>query len=118
MRYFKVQKGYDATDYISIDETELQTAIRAQVTGKVAMFKNATLAGNHIISITPDFDRLPSEDRGYNPNTGSFPLPSVKREENVSREAQGLPALPPKAPSTRIFTKEPKAIGDLLPKEK
>lgn len=65
MKYFKVQKGYWADDYISIDETELRKAITAQVKGQVAIFKEGTVSGNSIMSITPDWNKTMGWNRDY-----------------------------------------------------
>ncbi len=79
MMYFKVQKGYGEKDYVEIDETELEKAIKAQVSGQVAFFsKGGTVSGNHIISITPDFDKV---EKAYNPSGPDY-LPDHTRNSH------------------------------------
>lgn len=83
MKYFKVQKGYNVDDYISIDETELRKAIIAQVTGKIAIFSEGTIAGNSIMSITPDYNRQMGWKRDYKLTGEDYDYIGQKRiEEN------------------------------------
>ena len=65
MKYFIVRFGYNESESISVDETELIKALKIQGNGQVGLFKEGSISGNHIISITPDFNRAMGYNRGY-----------------------------------------------------
>src|SRR3990167_6655809 len=81
--YYKVKTGFEKGDVISIDETELIPALKAQSTGKIAMLKNGSVAGNNIISILIDWDKA---DKTYNPSGEDFILPSARYELHLALE--------------------------------
>ena len=68
MRWFKIEIGYDAMDYVPIDETELDKAVYIHLTGKVGAFKEGSVSGKNIIAIRPDWNRAKGWNDGYQPS--------------------------------------------------
>lgn len=125
-KYFKVKIGYDKSEFISIDETELAMAMRAQITGKVAVFKGGTVAGNHIMAIVPDWNK----ELGYSPvyvlTAGDYNDISSKRKmeynlciQNTGNEVTALLAgkpVPPRIEAPVRTFQGMRPIGEMLPK--
>lgn len=66
MKYFKVKTGYLDSDFIPIDETELEKALRAFVSdGSKVIFNGGAVRGRDIISITEDWHRALGFNYGY-----------------------------------------------------
>lgn len=69
---YKVKIGFGSDDFMVIDETELSMALRAQITGKVALFKEGSISGNNIISIRPYYNHLMGWNREYQLNDEDY----------------------------------------------
>lgn len=65
MRYYKIVFGYDAEDYIQIDETELKKAYYAFLTKKDATYSGGAVRGSQIVAIQPDYHRAMGWNRGW-----------------------------------------------------
>lgn len=65
MKQFKVKTGFGEGDFTIIDETELQTALRAQITGKIALLKDASISGNSILNVKPYYNQMMGYNRNY-----------------------------------------------------
>ena len=66
MKYFKIIPTYNSDEYLQIDETELDKAVYAHLSGKTGVFTSGTINGDAIRSVLPDFHRAMSWNRGYN----------------------------------------------------
>jgi hypothetical protein len=78
MRYFRVQTGYNENQFVSIDETELETALYAFITEAKVIFKNGAIRGKDIVNIKEDWNKA----MGYNSNYKLTPedWTDIKRE--------------------------------------
>jgi hypothetical protein len=123
MKYFKLQKGFKADDYISIDETELQRAIKARATGKTGIFKEGVISGQYIISILPDWNKEMGWNRDYQLTGEDYALIGRERqneyneilqfaEQNAVLEIQGKPTMEKLPPSKFAQELSDKLKGD------
>ena len=55
--YFKIKVGYAEDEYISIDDTELETALDVFINDKKGVFTNGVCRGKDIIAITEDYNK-------------------------------------------------------------
>lgn len=78
MKYYRVKYGFGKDDFYSIDETELKKAIVAQVQGKILVCDEGTIAGNNIISISPDYNRALGLSRDYTLSGEDYALLGVQ----------------------------------------
>lgn len=119
-KYYRVKTGFGADDFVSIDETEVERAIIAQGSGKVAVFKNGTVTGNHIISVKPDIHKL----LGYNPlyqlkaeDLNEVPRKALTEHEEylaiVGSKITGQP-IPTSLNSGGAHTQGMKSIGEIM----
>lgn len=72
MKYYRVKFGFGVDDFIVIDESELSKALRCQVNGTIAIFKEGSVAGKNIVAIIPDINRLMGWNRTYQPNAEDY----------------------------------------------
>lgn len=67
MKHYRVKYGYGRDEFISIDETELPKALKAQVKGQgsMAFFNEGSVNGDKIMAVLPDFQRDMGLNRDY-----------------------------------------------------
>jgi hypothetical protein len=69
-KHFKVKYGYGVSDQVSIEESELEKALYAQLMKKPVQLGNSFVSGSHIISITPHYHKHTGWYDWYEPSTG------------------------------------------------
>jgi hypothetical protein len=69
-KYFKIKYGYNVSDQVSIEESELEKALYAQLMKKPVQLGNSFVSGSHIISITPHYHKHTGWYDWYEPSTG------------------------------------------------
>lgn len=108
MNKFKVVFGYDAEDYITIDETELERATYAHMTGKNVAFSNGSVSGSRIVAIQPDFHSTMGWNRGYQLGVDDF---TELREKGVDIKLNNMLASKKERVQYLIETGQPELIG-------
>lgn len=58
-------RGFGQDDFIPIDESELEAALYAHITGNKAFFNSGSITGSHISAIMPDYHRSMGWNYGY-----------------------------------------------------
>jgi hypothetical protein len=85
MRHFIIKTGYSPEDFISINETELEKAIYAHLTGMTVALENGTISGKNIISIKEDWHKAMGWNRGHRLTAEDF-----EEIENTCKSYKGL----------------------------
>lgn len=110
MKYFRVYYGWGKDDFLSIPETELSKAIKAQITGMVALLEGGSLSGSEIKKIIPDYQREMGWNREYQLGYEDYQeIGDAKRKDfenvfliaktNTERAISGLPPVTSIEPS-------------------
>lgn len=79
MKYYKVCLGY--SEFISIDENELEKSIKAQTLGIIVILKGGTANGRSITHIIPDHHRMLGYNYGYKLESEDFKKIKGKESE-------------------------------------
>ena len=62
---YKIIHGYDAEDYIQIDDNELEKAFYCFLMKKDGVYSGGAVRGSQIMAIQPDYHRVMGWNRGY-----------------------------------------------------
>ena len=63
--YFKIQVGYDQSQYIEINEDELEKAYYCFLHKKDSLFSGGAVKGENILYILPDYHRIMGWNKGW-----------------------------------------------------
>lgn len=84
-RYYKLIRGYDAEQYIEIEESELDKAYYCFLEKKDSVFSGGAIRGSQILAIQPDFHRTMGWNRGYRLESVDY---EDLRDKGVDRKMQ------------------------------
>lgn len=87
MKYFKIKTGYGKNEFVSIDETELETALHVFMEDSKGIFKNGVVRGKDIISITEDYHKHMGWNYAHEMETDDW---EDLRSKNILNEYRGV----------------------------
>ena len=106
MKEYKVKTGFGEGDFVVIDETELASALRAQITGKVAIFKEGSVSGSAILGIKPYYNKLIGYNRNYELNNEDYREVGTKTQNEhtdlLTNEALSIRGVAPREISDSV----------------
>lgn len=65
IKFYRVKYGFGDDEFYSIPGEDLKNALIAQGSGGIFACEEGTIAGNNIISIMPDYNRVLGLNRDY-----------------------------------------------------
>jgi len=83
--YFKAIYGFDAEDYIPVEEDELEKAIYAHMTGSKTILKGGSMSGDKIHHVVEDAHRTMGWNRGYKLGSDDY---AELREKGIDTKLQ------------------------------
>ncbi len=87
MLYFKVKTGFGPNDYIPITQEDYGKAVRAQVTGKVAIWQNGeTTSGSSIQGIIRDYSRSLGYKPEYQVSLDEVPKKLIEKYDELHKQ--------------------------------
>jgi len=82
---YKIIRGYNAEDYIQIEESELEKAYYCFLNKKDSIYTGGAVKGSEIIAIQPDYHRTMGWNRGYKLGPDDY---NELREKGIDRKMQ------------------------------
>lgn len=108
MKYFKLIYGFDAENYIEIDETELEKAYYCFLLKKDAVYSSGAIRGARIEKIQPDYHRIMGWNRGYKLETLDY---EELAQKGIDRTCQNMLLKTKEKVNYLIETKQEHLIG-------
>lgn len=106
--YFKIIRGYNAEDYLEIEESELEKSLYCFLEKKDSVFSGGAIRGSQIIAIQPDFHRTMGWNRGYKLCAEDF---EELRQKGVDKKCNNLLSSAKQRVQYLVSTKQENLIG-------